>query len=675
MYYPIKGGSHLEVQEYTCQLPPIGYGKNRLTGELEYIGVYKCSSVKKEQKWKRIVLPDDFEKRVDKEVTKQENDPDFFDPELDKIRVQHWRYRLCGFWLKINGVDTYINGSYFIYLNACPLDNGYPQYRNPDRLFFYVWEFCVEDPRCAGLVDIERRRMGKTFKSGSILLDRTSMFKAHHAGIQSKTGPDAKHVFQKTVVSFFKKWPSFFRPVFDKSKGLTPTSELRFFQTVVKGKRATEIIGMAELESWIDYGSSEPFFYDGSKLNTYVCDEFGKTMDCNVVDRWTVVRFCLDQDGEWVGKALFTTTVEEMENGGENGRILWEGSNPNDRNANGRTKTGMYRFFLPAYETMLFDEYGMPRVDQAKEFLLNERAGFQHDNRLLSATIRKNPFTIEEAFRVDGNKCLYDPIKLNIQLDYIAAQRSLIERGNFVWENGEPFTRVKWEKSSTGRFYITYIFNRPEDSNLVTKRNGHYFPANNHNITMGCDPFKYDTQKDTEKNKSMSRCAAFAFKKYDSTARSDPFGNSFIAMYLHRASTTNQQYDDLLKMSWYYGCQILFERNVDNWRHYFKARDCEAFLMKLPGEDDYGLYSDGHKLVHQQLCDYTEAYINEDCHKVMFKELLEDWLKFDVGNTTAYDAAMAAGYTLIAAKEKMYKRETLNTTRDITDYFKIHKAV
>lgn len=670
MYNKIEGGSTEVIQGYPCQLPPVGYGKNRLTGELEYIGILKRSHNKPEQKWQRIELPPDWSKKLLAEQRSQETDPELFDPELERIRQLHWQYRLCGVWFMINGKAVYITGDYYMYLNWCPLDTGFPEYRDTDRRFFYVWQFCCEDPRCAGLVDIERRRMGKTFKSGCILLDRSSMYKSHHAGIQSKTGPDAKEVFKKTVVSFFKKWPSFFQPVFDKSKGLTPTSELRFFQTVKKGRLATSIIGAPELESWIDHGSSEPFYYDGSKLNTYVCDEFGKTMDCNVWDRWNVVRYCLDQDGVWVGKALFTTTIEEMENGGANGKKIWDNSNPNERNANCRTASGMYRFFLPAYETMYFDEYGMPLVDKAKEHYLNERAGLQHDPRILSSAIRKNPFTIEEAFRIDGFRCLYDSMKINIQLDYVSAHKSVVERGNFVWENGEPFTRVKWEKSATGRFYVTYVFNRPEDSNQVQKRNGAWYPTNTQSITMGCDPFKYDAVKDERR----SDCAAFAFMKWDAMSVKNPFGNSFICMYKYRASTTNAQYEDLLKMAWYYGCQILFERNVDNWRAFFKSRDCEGFLMKLPGEDDYGLYADGHKFVHQQLCDKTEAYVKESCDKVMFKELLEDWLLFDIGNTGPYDCAMAAGYTLIAASEKLYRKASVTRTRDVTEYFTLHQV-
>lgn len=669
MYYAIPGGSVEVIQDYECQLPPVGYGKNRLTGEIVRLGVVQRSAKKDEQYWERIELPQDWEKLRKKEKLRQANDPDYQDPAISKHINQHWQYRLCGLWVMIRGKAVYIPPSYYIYLNWCRLDVGYPAYREPDRKFFYVWEYCVEDPRCAGLVDIERRRAGKSFKAGSIILDRTSIFRNHHGGIQSKTEEDARNVFRKAVVTFFKKLPDFFRPVYDASKGIAPTKELRFFQTVRRGKFAEAILENDELESWIDFGSAEMFHYDGSKLNTYFVDEFAKTQDIDVWDRWNVTRFCLDQDGIWCGKAICTSTVEEMENGGEAAKKLWDASNPNERDDNGRTKSGLYRIFFPAYETTYFDKFGTADSERAKVFYLNQRAGLQNDPRALSSIIRKNPFTIEEAFRIDGEHCLYDAMKLNLQLDNISYKSNLVTRGNFVWKNGERFTDVVFEPSKNGRWEVAWLFDNKDMSNKVVKRNNMYYPNNNFLFTMGVDPFKYDKAKDQRR----SDCAGLVYKKVDPMLPSHLYNDTFVCKYKYRAPTTAIQYEDILKTAWYYGCQILFERNIDNWKYYFKDAGCEGFLMKLPGEDEYGLYSDGKKLVHQQLCDYTEAYINEFSERVYFKDLLQEWLEFDIEKTTKYDVAMAAGYTLIAAREKLYKRH-IESTRDIADYFRMYKA-
>jgi hypothetical protein len=668
MFTPVPKGS-VEIIEnagfsYHCQLPPKGYGKNRLTGEVQFIGVRSVSTKKNEQVWKPILLPDNFVASSKKEALQQKLDPEYYDIELEKIRSKWWLHRLCGEWVMINGLATYIPPSYWFYINCCPLDIGLPTYRNTDKKFYYVWEYCCDDPCSAGLVDIERRRMGKTFKSGSITLDRTSIYPNHHSGIQSKTSTDAKQVFLKTVVNFFKKLPDFFRPIYDQSKGITPTSELRFFQTVVKGKRAAEVLDGEELESWCDWGSSELFHYDGSKLGTYVADEYGKTADVNVWDRWNVVRFCLDQDGAWCGKALFTSTIEEMDSGGAAARKIWDASNPNEKDSNGRTKSGMYRFFLPAYETTFFDKFGMPEEDRAKVYYMNQRDGLRNDTRAQSSLIRKNPFTIDEAFRIDGENSHYDSTLLNERIDALW-QDNLITTGNFVWEDGKEDTKVIWVPSKNGRWDICWNFKQDGQSNKVSKHGNTFAPANNLKFVIGCDPFSHNKTVDNRRSDG----AALVLMKFDVTDDAAAT-NMFVCKYKSRPESASIFYEDMIKTAVYYGCQILFENNKNNWDIYFKQRGYESFLMKLDGYPDYGI--PGNENTHRQLVEVTEEYINKNINKVFYKDLITDWLNFDMNNTTKFDLAMAAGYTLIADLRKVYKRQT-GTLRPIQDYIRKYK--
>jgi len=668
MFYPIQGGS-VEVilnegYEYHCQLPPTGYGKHRLTGEIKHVGVRSVSTKQDNQIWKPLELPKNWKDKVKKEAIRQAADSEYFDPELEKIRNKWWLHRLCGEWIMINGKETYIPPSFWFYLNCCPLDVGLPTYRNTDKKLYYIWEYCCEDPCCAGLVDVERRRMGKTYKSGSILLDRSSLYDNHHASIQSKTSPDAKQVFLKTVVRFFKKMPDFFRPVYDQSKGVTPTTELRFFQTVKKGKRAEEVLDVEELESWIDWVSSDIFALDGSKLGTYVMDEFGKTLECNVWDRWNVVRYCLDQDGVWTGKALLTSTIEEMESGGSAAKQIWDSSNPADKDANGRTKSGLYRFFLPAYETTMFDKFGMPREEEAKVFYLNQREGLKNDSRALSSIIRKNPFSIIEAFRIDSQKCLYDSEKLNNQLDKISWSENVVTRGNFVWKNGERDTTVEFVKDKNGHWEICYL---PKESNLISKVGNYYRPMNTGNFVAAGDTFSHKIVKDNRRSDG----ALIVKMKFNANSDS-PYNNAFVCKYRYRAQSPEIQYEDMLKTAVFFGCQILFESNKNNWRDYFVHRGYEAFLMKLKGYPDYGI--PGNEKTHQQLAEATEDYILNYSHTVWFKDCLTDWLEFDLNNTTAFDVAMASGYCLIADKRLFYDHKETKL-RKLSDFgFKKYKT-
>ena len=75
--------------------------------------------------------------------------------------------------------------------------------------------------------------------------------------------------------------------------------------------------------------------------------------------------------------------------------------------------------------------------------------------------------------------------------------------------------------------------------------------------------------------------------------------------------------------------------------------------MYLPGSSKPGM--SGSVKTHQRIAEVTEDYIENNIEKVCFPELLKDWLEFDISKTTKFDAAMAAGYTLIADKNILLK--------------------
>jgi hypothetical protein len=413
------------------------------------------------------------------------------------------------------------------------------------------------------------------------------------------------------------------------------------------------------------------FAYDGSKLNTYVMDEFGKCPDVNVWDRWNVVRFCLEQDGAWCGKALLTSTIEEMDNGGKPAKDIWDSSNPAEKDDNGRTKSGLYRFFLPAYESTFFAEekttcekYGMPQVEKARQYYINQRAGLANDLRALSSMKRKNPFTIEEAFMIDGDNCYYNPELLNNRIENLW-QDNLTTRGNFVWEGGVADSKVIFEKSRTGRWEICWYFKSEEESNKILRKGKTFEPNNKLQFVMGCDPFSHNKTVDNRRSDG----AALVLKKFDANDEAD-YTNTFVCKYKARPESASIFYEDMIKTAVYYGCQILFENNKNNWDIYFKQRGYEAFLMKLDGYPDYGI--PGNENTCRQIVEVSEEYINKNIEKVPYKDLIEQWLSFDMANTTKYDVAMAAGYTLIADLRKIYRRQE-GTLRPITDYLKKHK--
>jgi hypothetical protein len=493
------------------------------------------------------------------------------------------------------------------------------------------------------------------------MLDRVSLGLDKIGGIQSKTDEDAKLVFNKTIVNYFVNLPHFFKPIYDTSQGLRPKKELRFFKPTIKGKNSDAMLFGDELRSIINFGSSEPFHYDGNALYAYILDEFGKPQRSNVWDTLNIVRYCMDQDGRWVGKAFITSTIEDMQVTGKGPKDIWVNSDQNVRDENGRTTSGMYRIFFGAHESTFFDEFGNEMVEKGLTYYNNMRSGFKNDTRQLSSIIRKNPFTIEEAFRIDGDDCLYDAMLLNERLDLLSWKENLTTRGSFVWVNGERDSRVEFQPALNGKWEVAYLDD--EKSNRIQKRSDQYYPSNQEYVA-GVDPFDHIKTTDSR----MSNGAIVILKKYSPV--DDKYNNAFVAKYCYRPDTPQIFYEEVIKACVYYGCEVLFENQKIGMQHYLTDRGYYNFLMWLPERNQPGIAASPKTT--QYIAEITDTYIKEDIQNVYFKDLIKDWLEFDTLNTTARDLSMAAGYTLIAARNKL-KKVNKEEVVEVKEYFRLNK--
>lgn len=669
MFSSYPGSTVVDVQGLKCNIPPTGYVFNILTQQLERRPIWQRSPKKSDQYWERQEPPAFFKKADKEEEKAQETDKEYTDPKLDDYRAQEWDRRMNGFWFMNNGVPTYITGAHYMYMNWWKIDVGYPKFRLPDQEYFYFLQYCIEDPLCMGMCEVTKRRFGKTYRGGLFVYDYPSYHEQARSGIQSKTGKDGKKVFSKAVISPFKKLPRFFRPEYDKSQGITPKAELLFQATNKKGKNSAETLDTDELESGIDWGTSEEMFYDGQKLYRYLSDESGKTIEVNVADRWEVVRYCLlDDEGKIIGKALFTTTVEEMEKGGGNFKEIWKNSDQNNKGKNGQTPSGLYRFFMDARKTRNFDRYGIPNEKLTEEEILLARELVADNPRSLSARIRKEPFTQEEAFRIDGDQCHFNAMKLNGQRDFLGWNKDCVEYGNFVWKDGVRDTEVIWQKNAKGRWAILRGWTPNEgEVNNVRKMGTMYYPLNNNRFGGGCDPYDHDVTEDNKR----SMAAAIVKAKTNFQNPDDPFIGAYIVKYIARPNTSNEFYEDMIKQCYYFSYPILVENNKQGIIKYFKGRGYTPFLMKLKGYKEVGIPSTPeNKAMAMEL---VEALIEDSIDKIYFIDVIEDWLEFDVKETRIYDLSMASLWTEIACMN-VFRIADSNKKHDIKDFLKMKKV-
>ncbi len=297
------------------------------------------------------------------------------------------------------------------------IDIGYPSFLDFQRKLFVHQAACEADPRCLGQLYTKCRRSGYTNMSACVLVDEATQVKDKLLGIQSKTGKDAQeNVFMKKVVAIFKSYPFFFKPIQDGTTN--PRMELAFREPskrITKNNK-TSVKGDA-LNTIINWKNTTNNAYDGEKLHILYLDEAGKwEKPTDIREAWRIQRTCLIVGRRVIGKALVGSTVNPMDKGGQEYKELWKDSDPQERNKNGRTTSGLYKIFIPAYEALegFFDKYGKPIIETpeqevetldgetveigAREFLKNERDALKHDAREMNEIVRQFPFTTDEAF-------------------------------------------------------------------------------------------------------------------------------------------------------------------------------------------------------------------------------------------------------------------------------------
>ena len=667
MFSPIENGVIEEIQGLKCWIPPEGYICHIATKKLEYRGVHSRSDKKEDQFWERVPLPEWYKKTIKREEEyerkKKTEDPPFYDEQLEAYKKQEWDRRLNGFWYMNNGEAMYITGAHYMYMQWTQIDVGYPRFRIPDREYFLFQQYVIEDPECMGMLEITKRRFGKTFRGGMFLLDYITRTRMTNGGIQSKTGMDAKKVFAKAVIAPFKKFPRFFRPEYDMSLGITPKTEIRFQQTNIRGKKAEEGLDKEELGSMIDWQSADTIAYDGQKIFRYFGDEWCKTTEVNVYDRHEVIRYCLmDDEGRIIGKALYSSTVEKLDTDRDGiqdaAKLLWDDSDQYHRQENGRTASGLYRFFMTADRARNFDIYGYPNVEKTIKEILEDRESVKHNLRSLTKRIKKEARTIEEAFSSDSDKCIFNTINISKRKMELSGG-SIAKRCVIFYRDLEQ--KVKWRDVDPKNAYFYWkitAFPPLGQENSFQIVNGLRKPGRITDGAMAIDGYSNSQGG----QKYGSKASAWIGRKFDIM---DPANTGKAIGHLYgRPSVKETLHEQVMMAAEYYGYLAWYEHNSDDYLSYFRERGKIGYLgtyplstidpVKRTEADRYkGFPTTPFSLTRQ--VDVGIAYVENYSHLIDYIELLEDMEKFDPNNRNEFDITVSFLMLLVCLMEPVYK--------------------
>ncbi|RLD00736.1 MAG: hypothetical protein DRI46_06650 [Chloroflexi bacterium] len=678
MYEKIKGGSTFKCQEGTPRevtvfLPPVGKGffynlfvdfdtsEISEIKELNDVDILSSSAYDKDQVWERPRPPENYKQDRLDEMGIQAGTPDYFDPELERYREQEWNRRESGVWCMINGKAVYITGAHYMYLAHWRIDIGFPQFREPDLDYFYFLQWNIENPHSRGMIEMTKRRFGKTFRGGLFVYEYTSRNKRAYAGIQSKNAKDAQNkVFGQALVEPFQTLIDFFRPVIDEAQGLRGKNIMRFFQTSRRGKITAERIlsnnEETELASWIDPRSQKVSAFDGDKLHRYLRDECFKLEDEDIYESHETIKPCVEIDGRIIGKMLYTSTVEEFnERARVANKMLWDLSSLETINEDSdikETSTGLVQFFMPDYRTMYFDKFGYPDEKRGRKYFDDKRQQYMKtgNHKGLTSFVRKHPRTPEEAFWSSAGMCIYDEVRIRTTMQNLEPiENDIWKRGELDWikVDGVKTGKVKWRSKANGPFRIAR-WPTEEEANNTYKRGGEIFPKNKTQFLVGVDPFDHDLVDMSQLGSRPSDGAAAVYMK--NTPGDEDFNNNFVAYYLFRRPKATKFYEDMLKLCIYYGAEMLYESQKPGIKHFFVDQNASGLLMRYDGKKRGVVAS---KALIETIMEETENFLDDSCERVVFRRLLQDWLDYDPRDTQKYDLAAATGIALIGARKLM----------------------
>lgn len=665
------------------------------------------------QKWEREAMPaglnsktqlqSKFEEYIESQFYKREN----------------------GTWIYLNGKTVYLTGIYWFFLQWIRIEENYPDLRIIQNELMIFWEACKADKRCLGMIYCKNRRIGASSLAVVEQIESGTIFENKNLGIISKTGEDAKDIFDR-VVTAFKRLPCFFKPETDGNK--TPQKVLYFREQNGKRTKDEEIDDSNEGNNTsIKWYATAKNAMDGLRMFRTLLDESAKWLEVKFDKYWSKVKTSHIKGRIIFGKSMVVSTINPMDEGGQEFKNVYDKSDVNDRNSNDQTKSGLYKIFIPARFCMegFFDVYGFSIVDDPNgkvitdagdEVSIGSRTHLQNildslkgDPDEYNEQLRQFPDREEDAFRPSAQDCVFNILNI---LDQEAHNRveledkfdssktflgnNHVERGNFAWKDGIQDTEVIWRPDPhKGRFYIDKRYHPPvsERNRKVKKQNRFdgmlsWAPATENVGCLGVDPYTVSKAADGRGSKG----AIHLVTGYNT----GPYpNNACLLEYIDRPDRINTFYEDVIMACVYYGMPMLPELSIGRFSTYIYDRGYRNFVLNNPfktwnelnpEEKEFGgIPAQNLKVGEQQeyvMETYIEDYIGisqDDSNRQKglignfpFTRTLMQLKDFDPKNRTKFDACISFSLAILGNGKRIKYREAVKEPTPFRNPFKTY---
>jgi hypothetical protein len=458
-----------------------------------------------------------------------------------------------------------------------------------------------------GPIEPKGRREGLTNEFCHIITRiMTETYGSDNLGtIVSMDGDNAKVHFKNKLVAGFKKWPLWLQPIW---KGGVTSIDFVLSKAVLDP--SIKVLG-----SSIDYtDSGGDLANDGKKIMAAGYDEQGKGKRMgDVRNRWQINKetMTLEAGSDILGFCTHPSTVEKMEEGGQDYKELCKLSDFYTRMSDGQTISGLAVSYMPTSYSLrgFIDKFGnsvlQKPTERQKALGYSKEIGSKKyiDRRRVMLYDEDDPEKMDDyrsfcrKFPEDYDDC-WKGVTGFIGFPVEQIENRMIElenkpawvRGRFEWVDNIRFGNVVFIIDDQGPWYVSKIM-KEREANLRTTME-YYSAMEDAYIPMfrpmypqkgivGIDPHEFNNRGESKMLKNRSRLSdtgIVAFQKRDPKIDKDDNKKSWttqkaIGYYEGRIPSNELVAEEALKAAIYWGFLIHLERNkTEVWSHLIKWR-------------------------------------------------------------------------------------------------------
>jgi|ERR1700733_15316111 len=617
---------------YEYELPPIPKESDIIYYDLP----------KKEQYWRS---ESDLKKLLDIKDVRKMN-------EKDRIEYMDlWRERwFNGLWFMNDGEPTYITGAQVDHLIFNEFQGRKLRYLESQRERFYFRDLTNNDTLCSGRCWIKPRRAGISTEQITEAIRVILGGFSNNVVYQSDTLYKSMSTLMKPTIDTYSRRVFWMREDYYAPNGKKPIKSLELKSNLIEDEDNRFLGGMIEALPTVASAA------DGKDAVLFVEDEFSKYESCDPYEMLEINLKAVNPDKPLKVDALSTTGDSKD---AVKATMAWHkliaNSNPKKRNANGKTNSGLYKYFVEGIHSLLLlkeipdvlDKYGKINRDMAENWIWNEHRKYPEGTKEYIFSLYKFPIIEEHALLSSAVSNLFNKLRISNRLSHLES----------LTPDQKPYVRGKLEEGQNGK--ISFVADPTglwlwaihpffdKDKNIDTRNrfnvyDGVYFPPINMSGVIGYDPVNF--HKEDIKSANFSQACLFVRIKFDYF--NSGIEDEVMAMYLGRPDDPHDVNKEAIKACKYTGFGCMHERSTIHVKEDFKEAGMLPFLMK--GEDDnYGIttsskiINNGVSMLQARYSNPKEPTQKDQIECYPFEDGLRSLDNFDPSNTTQFDVTMA----------------------------------